>query len=168
MRVLLKLGAPLHVDGKRYKDIFDRRSEQDKYIVDEFMQRISEHLTGIYEDDKTGFTPYIVNKNWAMHVIQLYQYKSVGFLIMPISFVFCYLVYHLNSFFLAFVSTTLIIFSFPLSLLITEGIFKATFYGDIQNGLVFMVMGIAADDLFVFIDAWRQSESVDKEIINNR
>jgi predicted RND superfamily exporter protein len=29
-----------------------------------------------------------------------------------------------------------------------------------------MIIGIAADDLFVFIDAWRQSKTIDLEVIN--
>jgi len=30
-----------------------------------------------------------------------------------------------------------------------------------------MVLGIAADDVFVFMDAWRQSKTIDPEIIND-
>ena len=33
---------------------------------------------------------------------------------------------------------------------------------------MFPIIGVAADDLFIFLDAWRQSETIDKRIINSR
>ena len=51
--------------------------------------------------------------------------------------------------------TLMIIFSFAVTGMIYEGIFRITYMSDLHNIVVFIVLGIAADDIFVFIDAWR-------------
>jgi hypothetical protein len=35
------------------------------------------------------------------------------------------------------------------------GIFRNTFYTTLHTLAIFIVLGIAADDIFVFIDGWR-------------
>ena len=54
----------------------------------------------------------------------------------------------------------IIVSSFPITALISEGVLGVTWYGDLHNIIIFIVMGIAADDIFVFYDAWRQSETI--------
>ena len=75
-------------------------------------------------------------------------------------FVFVYLVYHLRSFFLGMISMSLILFSFPLTQIFCEGVFKVTYFGNLHAMVIFIVLGIAADDIFVFIDSWRQSSEI--------
>ena len=75
-------------------------------------------------------------------------------------FVFCFFIIHLKSFFLAFMAIVLIILSFPLSMLVSEGILGVTFFSSLHMLVIFIVLGIAADDVFVLIDAWRQSEHI--------
>lgn len=71
-----------------------------------------------------------------------------------------YFIIHLRSFFLTLIGTLMIIFSFAITGLIYEVIFRITYMSDLHNIVIFIVLGIAADDIFVFIDAWRQSESI--------
>jgi len=80
-----------------------------------------------------------------------------GFSIM---FVFGYLTYHLGSCFLSAIGVVLILLSFPMTVLVTEGILRVTFFNSLHTLVIFIVLGIAADDIFVFIDAWRQSEKI--------
>lgn len=54
----------------------------------------------------------------------------------------------------------LILFSFPVTAMISEGICRNTFYSTLHSLVIFIVLGIAADDIFVFVDAWRQSENI--------
>jgi len=49
----------------------------------------------------------------------------------------------------------LILMSFPMTVMITEGAFGVTYFGSLTTLVIFIVLGIAADDIFVFIDAWR-------------
>lgn len=68
--------------------------------------------------------------------------------------------FHLRSLFLSSLCMISIVLSFPITAFITEGILGVTWFGDLHNVVVFIVMGIAADDVFVFYDAWRQSVTI--------
>ena len=72
-------------------------------------------------------------------------------------FVTFYFVFHLRSVFLAVMGVLLIVFAFPLTALINQGLIGNIFYSVLHNIAVFIVLGVAADDIFVFIDGWRQS-----------
>ena len=54
-----------------------------------------------------------------------------------------------------------IVFSFPLTLFFYRYVGQVTYYGTLHNLVVFIVLGIAADQTFVFTDAWRQSIALD-------
>ena len=70
-------------------------------------------------------------------------------------FVFAYLWWHLESLFLAFIGIFIICTSFPVTACITNGIFGVKYFGFLHVLILFIVLGIAADDIFVFIDGWR-------------
>lgn len=89
------------------------------------------------------------------------------FSVVSILFVFIYLTIHLRSVFLSGIGTLLIIFSFPFTMILVAGIFRVTYFGTLQIIGVYIVLGIAADDIFVFIDAWRQSQTVAKDVFGN-
>lgn len=73
----------------------------------------------------------IVNELWYLELIMIVSSEAFAFAVLSIMFVWFYLVAHFKSIFLAIVSTFLIIFSFPLSQLFTEGVLRSTFFGDI-------------------------------------
>ena len=52
----------------------------------------------------------------------------------------------------------MILLSFPVSYVIYTGVFQVTMNTSLNQITIFIVLGIAADDVFVFCDAWRQSE----------
>ena len=80
---------------------------------------------------------------------------DVAFAIFSGLFVFCFIWYHLESFFMALLSIFMILLSFPVSYLIYTGIFQITMNTTLNQLTIFIVLGIAADDIFVFCDAWR-------------
>jgi hypothetical protein len=51
----------------------------------------------------------------------------------------------------------IIILSFGVTALLSEGAFQVTYFSPLNSLILFIVLGIAADDFFVFNDAWRQS-----------
>lgn len=83
--------------------------------------------------------------------------RDVSFAVLSIAFVLCYFVYHLRSFFLAFVGVSLILLSFGMTGMLCMGMLRVTFYSNLHTLVIFIVLGIAADNIFVLIDAWRQS-----------
>jgi len=64
-------------------------------------------------------------------------------------------VFHLQSFFLSSIGITIILLSFPITTLMTEGVFRVTFFSSMHTLTVFIVLGISADNIFVLFDAWR-------------
>ena len=74
--------------------------------------------------------------------------------VFSVVFVFFYLNVHLKSFFISTVGISIIIFSFPVTVLITEFVFQVTYFGSMHIVIVYIILGIGADDLFVVYDAW--------------
>lgn len=113
-----------------------------------------------FTDDETGFGVSIVNEIFLRGIFQDLVTGDTAFSIFSVMFVFCFLCYHLGSGFLSMIGIMLILLSFPLTSFICEAILQVTFFSSLHSLVVFIVLGIAADDIFVFIDAWRQSERV--------
>jgi predicted RND superfamily exporter protein len=81
--------------------------------------------------------------------------------------VFVYFCFHLRSGFLAFVGITIVLFSFPLTVVIAKAI-TIKYFTTLHMLMIFIVLGIAADDIFVFYDAWRQSGLIKEFEGNNK
>jgi hypothetical protein len=79
----------------------------------------------------------------------------MSFAVLSILSVMFYFMFHLESVFLAVVGVFLIILSFPLTAIVYTGILRIEFFTTLHTLIIFIVLGIAADDIFVFIDAWR-------------
>ena len=84
--------------------------------------------------------------------------RDFALVFVSIFLVFSWFCIHLRSGFLAFVGMTIIFLSFPFTAFIVSGIFRVGYFGYLQIIAIFLVCGIAADDIFVFNDAWKQSE----------
>jgi len=61
----------------------------------------------------------------------------------------------LESLFMAMISMISILLSFPVTYAIYFGILQITMNTTLNQLTIFIVLGIAADDIFVFCDAWR-------------
>ena len=82
-------------------------------------------------------------------------------------FVWFYLNVHLKSFFIASVGISIIILSFPVTAVITTFILQITYFGSFHIIIIYIILGIGADDIFVVYDAWQQSATLDKSICDN-
>ena len=71
----------------------------------------------------------------------------------------------MQSAFLAGAGISIILLSFPATSIITGGILQIGYFGFLHIIGIFLVIGIAADDIFVFMDAWKQSEHVGPEVM---
>lgn len=94
--------------------------------------------------------------------------NDVLFAIVAVAFVFFYFIIHMRSKFLSTIGTSIILFSFPVTVCITEGIGGVTYVGALQVIAIYMVLGIAADDIFVFIDAWKRSAFLSEEVFQGK
>lgn len=87
--------------------------------------------------------------------------KDTAFAVISVLAVLIYFCFHLSSVFLAIMAMIMILLSFGLTAVIYEGLIGVTFYSNLNNLVIFIVLGIAADDFFVLMDAWRQSETME-------
>ncbi|KAL7471675.1 hypothetical protein ACHAXS_011976 [Conticribra weissflogii] len=76
------------------------------------------------------------------------------------SFVFVFLWIRLNtrSWFLAFVGLFEIFFSIPVAWFIFTVIFQIKYFATLNSLAIFVVAAIGADDIFIFMDAYKQSQ----------
>jgi len=132
---LFELRDRLHDKYDEYGDDFRYTIEAGYYTDDIFIDLVA----GYYTDDI--FIDLVVN--------------DAAFSFFSVAFVLSYTWFHTGSISLAFLSMGLILFSFPLTAMITEGIFRVTYFSSMHTMSIFIVLGVAADDIFVFIDAWR-------------
>lgn len=98
----------------------------------------------------------------ALMVVELYRLTLSDMKYAAISgtFVFLYMSFHLRSAFVGLCSLLIIVLSFPLSQTIYVDILGSHYYIFIHQVVVFIVLGIGADNIFVFSDAWNQSRHV--------
>jgi predicted RND superfamily exporter protein len=88
--------------------------------------------------------------------------------IISIAIVYSWFKLHLGNAFMSFIGVTIIFLSFPFTAFIVSGVFRVGYFGYLQVIAVFLVFGIAADDIFVFVDAWKQSEHIAPEIMSDK
>ena len=70
------------------------------------------------------------------------------------------MLWHMRSVFLATIAILQIVLGFPFSYFLYRIVFNITYFGFLHSLVIFIILGIAADDCFVFVDAWHQSEQV--------
>jgi len=78
-------------------------------------------------------------------------------------FVLLYMCFHTGSLSLGLLGMVMILLSLPLAIFFYI-LLRVQYFAMIHVLAVFIVLGIGADDIFVFADAWRQSASMDREI----
>eukprot|EP00401_Gymnodinium_catenatum_P002557 CAMPEP_0117615078 /NCGR_PEP_ID=MMETSP0784-20121206/84360_1 /TAXON_ID=39447 /ORGANISM="" /LENGTH=922 /DNA_ID=CAMNT_0005418815 /DNA_START=97 /DNA_END=2866 /DNA_ORIENTATION=- len=79
------------------------------------------------------------------------------FAFISILIVYAYMYFHLRSFFMATTGMFQIMLSMPIAGLFYQGVFQVKFFQFLHVLSVFLVLGIGADDIFVFTDAWKKT-----------
>jgi hypothetical protein len=84
-----------------------------------------------------------------------------------VTFVFCYMYFHSASAFIAAAGMLHIIMSFPLAFCIYRFVFGIIPVYTLSFLSIYVILAIGADDVFVFIDAWRQSARAGEAVNEN-
>ncbi len=71
--------------------------------------------------------------------------------------VFLYMTFHTQSFILALLGIIQILMSFPVAYTLYDPICQVHQFETLSTLIVFVLLGVGADDIFVFTDAWSQS-----------
>uniref|UniRef100_A0A7S4DUM7 SSD domain-containing protein n=1 Tax=Lotharella globosa TaxID=91324 RepID=A0A7S4DUM7_9EUKA len=84
--------------------------------------------------------------------------------LISILFVWGWMTYQMRSIFLSSFCMLSIVLSIPLSIVIYRDIFRVAYFAFLHILVIFLVLGIGADDVFVFYDGWRQAVD-DEEVM---
>ena len=84
--------------------------------------------------------------------------QELGFSVASGSFVVFYLAIHMRSPLVAILGMMQTIIAFPIAYFFYRVVFQITYFASMNLLSIYIILGISADDLFVFYDAWRQSK----------
>jgi len=158
LRSFIKFGAPL----KGYAHENDRKEEQRKKFV-EWITPIASELAYEKSTDKVDVLVYGLE---ATNVLINEVFASdTSFAGLSLLFVFCYVAFHTESCFLSGIGILGILLSLPIAFLFYNPVFGVEFFGSLHNLVVFIILGIGADDIFVFTDAWNQYPGDQKDLV---
>eukprot|EP00051_Salpingoeca_urceolata_P017516 m.239317 g.239317 ORF g.239317 m.239317 type:complete len:947 (+) comp18977_c2_seq1:474-3314(+) len=151
-KLIIRFGLPL----PGFTSPRDRADEQEKKI-DDFIESFSSVLSD--NRDVSGkpalrYSAAVLNDE---HISSIIFGDSV-LITASIVVVFLYMWFHLQSAFLAGFGMLHIILSFPMAYLIVQITTDMGGTGLLTFMTLFIILGIGADDVFIFVDAWKQSE----------
>ena len=86
--------------------------------------------------------------------------SDVIFVVLSIGFVFAWLWLHTGSWACAVLGMVMILLCFPVGLLLTYYVFGVTYFNQLNILVIFLVLGIGADNIFVQIDAFKYAASI--------
>jgi len=152
MRSLHLFANPIEWEGKRYEKFSDSFRDQELALV-EFSKRVRKELINI----EANFTIKFYSKRWYEGVIDELIMEDIKWLGASFTTVFLYVAFHLQSLFLASMAMLGIALSYPITVFINRFIFQITIFNFINFIAIFVILGIAADDVFVFTDCWKQT-----------
>jgi hypothetical protein len=165
-RLKYPMGAPLlgYVSAGEKKD--DQRAEIGKGWLDGVEAKLMERFQmkaaflstpymnrpGEGDTDMRWYAGYLRSKD-----SQLVINYDLAWAFASIIAVWAYMSFHTGSLFIASLGMFEILMSFPVSIFIYRVFFGVSYLGNIQILAIFVVLGVGADDVFVFYDAFKQS-----------
>jgi hypothetical protein len=152
MKTILKFGFPL----KGYLSTFDREEEQKDKIY-KFLESIETIAENYKKKDLT-----IEVKGKLLEDLEVSELLSKDFINMTYSTVFVLIImtFTLRSFFLAFMSITLMVLIAGLENCVTRGILQVSYSNFEIEALSYMVtIAVVSNQVYLMADAWRQSLS---------
>ena len=155
MRSIMLGAGPIKDGDRRYKNVKDDIKQQNEVGKD-----FQSNLRSMTQSGNEKYAAVRIRINGRLIFNIVFQETvsgDVAYAIFSFLFVFCYIWFHLGSFFIALLSMLMILMSFPVTYMIYTGVFQVTMNTTLNQLTIFIVLGIAADDIFVYCDAWKQS-----------
>ena len=124
------------------------------YSIGEMKALVDEHNA----DETTKvrisfFGPWIISNEIVSGILGAAQIVGIA-----IAIVLLYTIYHTESIFLGILGQLHVIMSFPTTWFIYRVILQYKYMGILNFISMFVIIGIGADDIFVFVDAWKQAK----------
>ena len=149
------------------KELFHRYSMKAKFLSTPYMNKaidnkVYEEVGGAKASMQTRWYAGYLRSKDAAKVISY----DLAWAFASILAVWCYMAFHTRSFFIASLGMFEIICSFPVALFIYKLIYRIEYLGNVQILSIFVVLGIGADDVFVFYDAYKQSQFEPRDTVS--
>lgn len=148
-RSTIKMGIPL----EGFTDIDESFEDQERNFSD-WAEGV---INAISDLSTNSFDASAVSYDYINSQFDSIVSRDLSFAIFAIILVFITMWVHTTSAFLASIAMLQIFLSFPLSYFIYYFIFRQAYFSALQILTIFLVLGIGADDVFVFTDAWKQA-----------
>ena len=175
-RSLINLGEPL----KGYTSSVDRAEEQrDKYR--EFYSDVNDKFVELFKINTTFFRSGYRDKliyddlqvkfySWGFQTLEFNTIINgdITWTLCSILFVSFWIGIHTGSLFITICSMLQIIFSMPFAFLFYRLIFGITYFTQLHGCVIFLALGIGADDIFVFVDSWKQNKALKNVQLRDR
>ncbi len=163
-RSILRFGGP----REGYTSMEDKEDEQDaevkKFVKDELLDDMKKVAKRSSSDETNTF--YYMTEIIFDVFLEILIADTIS-AIFSILMVYFYLWYMLGSLFLASVGMLEIILSIPCAWFIFRGIFQIQYFAGLNMLTIFIVAAIGADDIFVFMDAYKQSANQGSKVNRN-
>lgn len=149
------------------KELFNRYAMKAKFLSTPYMNKAIDNKAYEEADGEKAnmqtrwYAGYLRSKD-AANVINF----DLAWAFASILAVWCYMAFHTRSFFIASLGMFEIICSFPVALFIYKLIYRIEYLGNVQILSIFVVLGVGADDVFVFYDAYKQSQFEPRETVS--
>lgn len=150
-RGTIRFGIPL----EGFDSSNDRSDDQIK-IIEDFIKTLIDYLEsdGANEQFKLRFASPITIR---LHFDGL-LFNDVVLVLASISMVWLYMWFHTSSLFLASFGMGHVVLSFPFAYFFLQLFLYPKSMGVLNFMSLFIILGIGADDVFILVDAWKQSE----------
>jgi len=176
------LGSDSSIDGKTYSEIiYDATSNYSNtlsaFIVDEIEPNLLTHTSrantfgrSAYQGGAALLPGTDIQVRYYSRYLQSAEFPRMLesdqlLLALTVLFVGVCMRLHVGSLFITVTGMLAILFSIPVSLFIYSGILGIEYFTNIHIVTVFLILGVGADGVFVFVDAWKQSSNAWKTVL---
>jgi len=111
------------------------------------------------QKDFPGYKIHCFGRAYVYRFFYVQLLYDVLWSILATFIVWLFVLFHTKSIFISCSSMSMILFSFPITLVLYRDILGITNLSSLHLMVVFVVLGISADNIFVLWDAWRQSNT---------
>ena len=154
-RSILSFGGPL----AGYNNTEDDEDKQDSKLKTWILDKIIDDVDATTKGDfSKSITVYYFMTAIIFDVFLKILINDAIKVILSIAFVFSYIWITVGSLFLAIVGMSEIVLSIPVAWFCSRVILQVQYFGGLNLLTIFIVCAIGADDIFVFMDAYVQSQ----------
>lgn len=153
-RVIFRFAMPITVSGENYTDKGDRADDQADLFKD-FSIQLKDYV-GAVDDPELQFYVY---SNALYERIYVDTIKDDSeYLVFTAVFIFCYLWFRCQSFFLSICGFFQVVLSFPIAYMFYKPLFGISYIGIVHVVAVYIGLVVSIENIIIFISNWRHSK----------